>query len=201
MRAKKPRYGLWAAIVALILALTALLGTAIGKYIETQRFTGTLKITAELGSITLQEREAKRQADGSYQLTDAVVAGNSYELIPGLDIPKDPHVIITDKTPIEAHLFVEVVDNTNEAIEWSIAAGWTQLAVTGKHGGTVYVYNTVLGEGFSDSPVYILDKNQIEVKQTLLSEDAAANDTLTFYACMGEVAMGANAAEVYKKIP
>lgn len=199
MRMKKPRYGLWAAILVLIVALTALLGTAIGKYIETQSFTGTLQITAELGSITLQESQANRQTDGSYLLdTNKSVASNTYQLLPGLDIPKNPYIIVENKTEIEAYLFVEVVDNTNEAIKWSIAAGWTELTVAGKHGGKVYVYKDVLGKGYSEDPIYILAGNQIEVKQGLLTADTSDSDILTFYACMGEKAAGADATAVYQ---
>lgn len=205
MKTKNPRYGSWALILVLIVVLTALLGTAIGKYIKTERFSGTLTITAELGSITLQEHKAERQTDGSYKLGTDIVVSNKYTLIPGLDIPKDPHIVITGKTEIEAYLFVEVVDKTNEAITWEIADGWTLLdGVTGKKdNGTVYVYNTVLDENFTGSPVYILKGDQITVSQELLTEDAAAADTLTFYASMGETAASdetefiKKAAEVY----
>lgn len=216
MYAKKKNRA-WLLILVAIVAASALTGAAYAKYKKTLTYSGTLTFNAELGSLDLGERVAKRNADGSYTLSgNPVLAStlepnsgpvNTYQLIPGLDIPKDPHVVITNKTAIEAYLYVEVVDGTqNEAIAWAMSKEWKLLDdVEGKGGnGAVYVYvdeggnPKPLGKTEGDMTVYLLDGNKIEVKQGLLAGEN--NNALTFYAAMGETALGTTPAEVYKAI-
>lgn len=205
---KKNRSRLWLIVLMLILLASAFTGTVIAKYIKTTTFTGKIRFQAKLAEgIQLLEHEAERNPDGSYKLGSKTVTQNTYDLIPGLDIPKDPHVVITNKTAIEAYLYVEVVDETqNEAIAWAMSKEWKLLdGVEGKGGnGTVYVY---VGEGENPKPlgktegdmtVFLLDGNKIEVKQGLLAGEN--NNALTFYAAMGETALGTTPAEVYKAI-
>ena len=194
MYAKKSRFPLWPLIIAALIIAGSLIGAAVGKYIKTESYTGSLQVTAKLADVTLLEHEAVRSADGSYTLSDKTATENTYTLIPGLDIPKDPFITIENKTSIEAYLFVEVVDNTpNGAIGYTVSTDWRIVnGVTGKHGGTVYVYAkggtlTVLDDtNTSADPIYILTDNKITVSQTLNSTET--DDTLTFYAAMGEVA-------------
>jgi hypothetical protein len=115
MKQKKSR--LMMAAVAVIL-LAVLISSAIGKYVTTVSVPGKVTFTAKLaGSMVLQEHKAERNADGSYTLTEQIATAdengyfNGYDLIPGLDIPKDPHIVITGKTDVKAYLFVEVVEN------------------------------------------------------------------------------------------
>lgn len=216
------------------LLLSVLIGSAIGKYTTTVPVSGTVTFHADLGTITLQEHAAVRQPDGSYALvtaeyaqadtTDAYneetfVNSNGYTLLPGLDIPKDPHIVIENKTPIEAYLFVEVVESgdvglQDKVITYALTDDWLKLEdVNGKNGGTVYVYK---GTGTSakeldhniNSPwtVQILaplpedNNSHIRVSQKLITTPSTGDDVLKFYACMGETAMGADAAAVYKAI-
>lgn len=195
MYARKKGHGrLWPSLLALIIVASALAGVAVAKYIQTTTFTGTLQFNAKLAEeIKILESEALRNVDGSYRLGSNTVSENTYVLIPGVDIPKDPHVVITDKTSIEAFLYVEVVDKTNSAIDWRMNADWLELeGVEGKKDkGTVYVYAPagipkVLGKQAGDATYYLLENNEILVSQKLLSAQTA-DDTLTFYAAMGEV--------------
>ena len=214
MYARKPRSPGWL-ILLLLLAATTLIGSAVGKYVRS--FTleeATVTFTAKLAtSITLQEHEAVRQSDGSYQLSGETATKMSYTLIPGLDVPKDPHVTIKGKTPIDAYLFAEVVDKTpNGAITYAISEKWKKLDTSGKNGGEVYVYTNggeapvVVDEAVGqDFAVYLLENDKITVGQKLLS--TTTNDVLQFYACMGETAFSeitgntvAKAAEVYQKL-
>jgi len=122
------------------------------------------------------------------------VQKNEYILIPGLDIPKDPHVVIENKTSIAAYLFVEVVDETaNSAIGYSMRGDWLLLdgVIGKKDNGAVYVY---AADGANPTPLtrtvgtitlYLLQNNEIKVSQKLLASET--NDTLKFYAAMGEV--------------
>ena len=213
-------------LLAVVLLIGATVGTAVGKYVTTITVPGKVVFTADLAEeVKLQEHQAKRNADGSYSLTGEIAQPdlngnhNTYDLLPGLDIPKDPHITISNKTPIEAYLFVEVVesgdvDTENKVITYSMDSGWLKLnGVTGKNNGTVYVYK---GE---DSSAKVLDENigtdwtakilapltegkpeTIRVSQMLITTPNTDDDILTFYATMGEVAMGANPTEVYKTI-
>ena len=139
---KKAGHG-WLWFLLLIIAVSVLIGSAVGKY--RRSFTleqATVTFTAKLAeSVTLQEHKANRQPDGSYELDEnSTVAEIEYTLIPGLDVPKDPYVTITGKTPIDSYLFVEVVDETsNGAISYAMSDKWKALSLTGKHDGAVYV--------------------------------------------------------------
>lgn len=202
-------------LLALVLLLSGLIGSAVGKYVQTVTFPGKVTFSAKLAdSIVLQEHEAVRQEDGSYTLNgDKTVMGNHYRLLPGLDIPKDPHILIANKTSIPAYLFVEVVNElTDTALVYTVdTEHWLLLGdLGGKNGGRVYVYTddgkdpTEIDDTFTKSPVYILKDNQVEVRQGLKHSTAA--DNLIFYACMGETAFSSEenlttkAAEVYKRV-
>ena len=134
-------------LLVLTLVLLALTGYAVGKYMEDKTIDGRVVFTASLADeVILQERTAQRQENGSYKLVSPMCGGNDYVLLPGLDIPKDPHIVIKGKsTNIPAYLFLEVVDNTpNESLIFSIDGNYwikTELKQP-QHDGTVYVYST-----------------------------------------------------------
>ena len=138
-------------LTVLTLLLIALVGYASGKYSQTVSFDATVTFTAYLAdSITLQEHEAQKQNDGSYMLCGNVVVSNTYTLIPGLDIPKDPYITIVNKTPVSAYLFLEVVDTLdavdgNKPVTYEMAEGWSLIAgLKGAHDGDVYIYTCLL---------------------------------------------------------
>lgn len=179
-------------LIVLTLLLIALTTFAVGKYITTIENESTVSFTARLAKdVILQEHLAVRQPDGSYQLGEEVVKGNSYKLIPGLDIDKDPHIVITGKTNIPAHLYIEVVDNIpNGALRYNlISKNWISSSRTAKvAGATVYVYST---DGSNpaqittdQTKIFILQDNKIYVDQGLLSDDES--NGLTFYAYLEE---------------
>ena len=183
-------------LIAAVALICALIGSAVGKYIYTETLSASVTFSAEMAkNVVLQENEANRLPDGSYELTESFVKNNTYTLIPGLDVPKNPHIIITEKSPVEAYLFVEVVENLPDTVTYSMASGWEELAVSGKHGGKVYVYNDVLDENTTADPIYILKDNLIYVSQDLLG--STEGEVMTFYACLGETAAGLDAEEVY----
>ena len=210
MTKKQFRARLWLLIV-LALVLIGLLGFAGAKYIKTETFHSSVTFKAALAKeVILQEHYANRLDSGEYELIEPFVTENTYYLIPGLDVDKDPHVIIRGKTPIEAYLFVEIVDtldvvNDQKPVEWSInAANWTLLnGVTGRNGGTVYYYNGgALRENFPEDPIYILENNQVTVSQTLRKyiTDETQDDVLTFYVSLIETTgQNENYAAVYNR--
>lgn len=193
MRNQKLRTRLRRWILPLLLVVM-LTGFAVGKYFKTIKVDGTVTFNAKLtDSLILREKAAIRQTDGTYILSDTqykINATQTYRLIPGLDIPKDPHVIITGKSAIPAYLFIEVVDTTpNNALVFSLTEKWIATTLkTPQHGGTVYVYSTDgsnPAQITSDLTAYILEGNIVEVRQTLLSGNA--DNQLVFYAYLEEV--------------
>lgn len=185
-------------LIAAVALICALIGSAVGKYIYTETLSASVTFSAEMAkNVVLQESTANRLPNGSYELIAPFVKNNTYTLIPGLDVPKDPHIIITEKSPVKAYLFVEVVEDLPDTIEYTIADGWQLLGNIGKHGGTVYVYNTQLDENTPETPIHILAGDMIYVSEDLL--ESLTSEAMTFYACLGETAAG-DAASVYTSI-
>lgn len=211
---------------ALIVALLCgLIGGAYAKYVKQDTREGTVTIKANLGTIELLEHEAEKQDDGSYKLLgvnnglcdgtdhthmDGTTSreGNTYKLLPGLDIPKDPFVRITGKTPIEAYVFIEVVTNIDtdnkdmttdkdvtddHNVSYFLTNDWQLISTatdeTTKVTTAVYVYTTVVNEAFGANgtgTIQILENNTIYVSQKLnVPTDGVY---LNFSACMYEVA-------------
>ena len=188
------RRRLLTAIAVLSLMLTYMVGFAYAKYVQTHKTNGSVTITADIGTIVLQEHKAQKRSDGSYVLTDNVTVKNEYILLPGLDVPKDPHVVIEKPNALPVYIYVEVVDGrgSNSGISYYMT-NWTKLgAVTGPNGGAVYFYKEQIT---TSQTIYILDNNTVEVSQKL---DKSIKDLhLEFYAYMYQAAAGNDAAEVY----
>lgn len=178
--------------IFLLILIGVLIGSTAAKYIYRQELTGSVTFTAKLAeNLLLQEHEVVRQDDGSYTLSTEVVETNTYFLLPGLDVPKDPYVRIEGKTPIKAYLYIEITDTTNGAIDYAVADHWEKISVAGKN---VYVYhqndNKLLDhENYPKENIPILKDDRITVSQKLLTEDKknSAKDVLTFQAYLYEV--------------
>lgn len=189
-------------LLPVVVLLCALIGGAVAKYVTTVDVTGAVTFNASLAtSVEVKESEAVRNTNGSYTLNTAnTVTENSYELIPGLDIPKDPHVVITGKTPIEAYLFIEVVDQdsdnndtltyTVDTTEWKSVTEITDKAVYVYTGGEADAKKITNADMDADNKLtaYILDKNTVTVSQKL--KTAGIDGTLTFTAKLVEVQKG-----------
>jgi len=196
-------------LLVLALLLICTVGGVSAKYITTLNKGSTVKFTAELATdFILQEHEANRAADGTYSLSDTLIKdGQTYELIPGLDIPKDPHVVITGKSDIPAYLYIEIVESLDSAVingintklvDYTVANCWKAVDESVKapqYGGTVYVYtdgtseqNVIILDGTTkDYKIDILNKNQVVVSQHVKSYDTDGTDLLTCYAYLIEV--------------
>ena len=194
------------AALSVILVLAAVtVGAVYAKYIRTVELFGNVTVSARLADgFALFEHTADRQTDGSYRLNTAEVKTNTYTLLPGLDVPKDPQIRITGKTATDAYLFVEVVDGINSdqtKITYALNDSWTRLdGVTGGNGGAVYVYSTVLDEAFGTNgtgTVEILKDNTVYVSQWL---NRAYTDEilLTFHAYMAQTVKDKEPSEVFE---
>lgn len=220
----------WLLRALMVALLCGLIGGAYAKYVKQDTLEGTVTIKANLGTIELLEHKANRKATGDYELTDTLLPiqdnpdtdidetdlGNAYILLPGLDIPKDPFVRITNKTPIEVYVFVEVVTNIvtdnkdatddtdftdDHNISYSLTSDWLKISENTADGVTtaVYVYKDVIDENFGTSgtgTIQILENNTIYVSQKLnVPTDGVY---LNFSASMYEVASGDSALTVYQ---
>lgn len=181
-------------LIVLTLLLIALTTFTVGKYITTIQKPGTVTFNAKLAeNVMLVESRINRKADGIYETTSETITGaQSYTLIPGLDVPKDPHIVITGKTEIPAYLYIEIVNDTidtyngQSVITYDIAAGWSQSTRAAQHGGTVYQYDTKLDKASAKATYYILKDNKVTVSQHIKHADTDGADLLTFYAYLVE---------------
>ena len=109
--------------------------------------------------------------------------GESYKMVPGNTIAKDPKVTV--KANSEAcWLFVKVEKSTNldEFMTYGIADGWTKLD------GVDGVYYREVDSPTDDTVFDVLKDNSVTVKTTVTKEQfnsLTSNPTLTFtaYAC------------------
>ena len=168
-----------AALVALI-AVISLAGYGYSKFLTQKALTGNVTVTSNLAkSFTLKEHKVIQGTDGSYTQAETVTANEvqtvSYQLIPGVDLPKDPFLTIEEKTSIPAFLYVEVVDDKlPDGVSYTLADGWTKLTdIKGAKGGDVYVYSVKTVDGAKAlvidnttcpaGPIYILKDNTVFV--------------------------------------
>ena len=116
----------WMIAFAMLAVLIGLCSMAYAKYIQQDQLKDTLMITADIGTIELLEHQAERNLDGSYSLNDVLlpilddpdttgvdeaVLGNTYDILPGLDIPKDPFVKIEKTDNISVYVYVKIHDS------------------------------------------------------------------------------------------
>lgn len=120
-----------ALVFVLVIALAAAAGMVTAKYFGEKDVKGSVGLKADLAeSITVYEHVANRQTDGSYELDSSAITeeGQTYMLMPGVDIKKDPTVRVTGYTGVPAYLFVVTeVSEYGTALGFSMADGWEAL--------------------------------------------------------------------------
>lgn len=187
-------------LILLVALLIGLISFVDAKYADTISYRGKITFSAKLANnVELRESQIVRQADGIYETTGTTVTNTTqnYKLVPGQDIPKNPHIIIEGKTKIPAYLYVEIVDTLDtveigeeevKLIDYSLTPDWERAAdqSLNKHGGTVYQYRggILTDTNTLTDPIYILQDNQVTVSQYVKSHDITqeqVNDNLTFY--------------------
>lgn len=182
--------------IALVLVVALAVG-ATYAYLTAQ--TGEVKNTFVAGgavdqsALELYEHKANQNKDGTYTLdTTKPTTANSYTVMPGVDLPKDPTVEVTAANG-PYYLFVKVTEGAHfnkDIFGYSIDdAAWKQLKdADSKDVAGVYVYTTdktnaailtgaVTANVLKDKVVTVADADSITL--------ADADCTLTFqaYAC------------------
>ena len=130
---------------------------------------------------------------------------NTYNVVPGVTLPKDAFVKLDRESNTPAYLFIEVVNKLSDEFTMNVDTDvWTKLvvneqAVIGKNGGEVYVLSadaektdaTILGAVEETTLYHIIDDNKVTVdSEAELAITAGTNDTIKFYAyiCQATVA-------------
>lgn len=173
-------------LIVLLLVLMLLIGSVIGGTVaflmtKTDPVTNTF-VAGNIGALTLKE------SDTAVKTTDGK---NTYVIIPGKNITKDPKVSYTpaDANDLgEVYIFVAVTGGSwnydeqtqkfiADGLSWSVAEGWTHLS------GNVFYMTT---SAAVDDKAFIAG-NTISVATTItkgaaMNAAAAAADGLTFTA-------------------
>lgn len=155
--------------------------------------------TPEDGKFVLYEHKATADTTGTYTLGTDEVTSNSYTVLPGVDLPKDPFVRSDVKLALDAYVFVEVVDGTSDALTVTVDdAKWTQLTgVTGPNGGVVYYLKSgPAPAGSKLAQTTILKDNKIVVANTEITD---ASTKVDFYGYMIQAAGFTDAADAWTK--
>lgn len=182
-------------VLSIILIFLSATAGVMAKYVTEKTFTGSVTIKADLGNIAVQEHKAVRQNDGSYVLGTEVVTENAYTLIPGLDVPKDPFVTVTNKSSIPVYVFLKIeTDTLPNTVTYQLESCWK--TVDGYAG--VYVYSDDNGPIAvkADCTISVLQNDTVYVSQDLKGS-ISGSVTLSFSASMGQTAAGADASAVY----
>lgn len=202
--------------LVLVLALVLLLGVSVGgtlAWLTAQTdevkntFTSAKLFDDAATEFTLWEHEATdSDGDGVYTLdTNSEVPSNTYKVLPGVNIPKDPTVDIVDLQE-NAYLYIKVTSNLPNTLSYSIDDdNWESL--TGTTG--VWVYK---GEHAVDNvikptdtehhtfTVNILTQETDGTAITVASDYSGTNSVeLTFNAYMVQAAGTGTAAEAWDK--
>ncbi len=199
LRSTPPHVIIIAAALLLLIAAVITTNAVLGKYVTETRVVGSFQVSSRLADrFALQEHAAVQGEDGSYTLHSTnLVTTNTYQLIPGLTIPKDPFISVTNKTSISAYIYLEVIDSSvSPAVSYSVNSSvWTPLTgVTGPHGGDVYVYSAGLVNDHSSGldHIPILTGNSFTLPPTPIT---GAREVLMFYGYMIEPTSASATAE------
>ena len=185
--------------LSLIVVSAAIAGVVSAKYVKQVQTPGKITVSAKLADkIEVKEHEATRGTDGTYTLGTAEVETNSYMLMPGVDIPKDPFVRVTGYTGMPAYLFVKIDNTLPGTVTFTPASGWTALS---DNAGVYYRElgkNNVPAEGALVIPVLAADnsRNTLTVSDRLARPGQAY--TLSFTAYIAQKVTGQTAAEAYQ---
>ena len=168
-------------LIVLALALAMAAGGTYAKYATTKTVEGTLTVTANLGSIAMDESIITKS------------------IIPGVDIPVNHKVLVTEKTSIPAYVYLVLdINITNDTLEFSPSGEqWKKIfeTTTGDIKTIVYVY----ADG--TNPIEVKSNVTIPVKGTLVVSqyfNTSNEINLKFSAKMYQTAAGNTAEEVYK---
>jgi hypothetical protein len=171
-------------LIVLALALAMAAGGTYAKYATTKTVEGTLTVTANLGSIAMDENIITKS------------------IIPGVDVSVDHKVLVTEKTSIPAYVYLVLdINITDSTLEFRPSDElWEKISETTKDGIKTIVYVYVDGTDPGKAPVEVKHNVTIPVDGTLeVSQyfNTSNKINLKFSAEMYQTAAGSTAVEVY----
>lgn len=184
----KKMHGISTKAFAALLAVTLLVGSAIG---------GTLAwLTSKSDSLV------NTFTIGNVAITLEETTGNDYKVTPGVPVAKDPKVTVTAGSEA-CWVFVEIQESENwpDGLTYDPAAGWTPL--TSEAG--VY-YRDVASNPTQNQDFYVLagdDKHPngiVKVDEDITSLDANTKLTFTAYAIQKDGFEEANIKEAWEAV-
>lgn len=162
--------------LAVAMVLVTLIGCAIGGTLawltaETQQVVNTFTV----GNIKIDLKETDSKQD-----TDNNEDTNSYKMIPGWTITKDPVATVLANSE-DCYLFVKVIESTNakfsDYMSYDIAEGWEKVPVVDDEGNDVIVdgkavyedgvYYRVVKTNTSNQPFGVIKNNTVSVRDAV----------------------------------
>lgn len=170
---KFAKRGIATKVMLVILAVMLVAGISVGGTLAwLSANTGTVTNTFTYGDITIDLYEHTYDADKNELTKIETREGvNNYTIIPGLDLPKDPTVVVEAGSE-DSWVFIEIVESAdwttfNNKVTYAIADGWTPLADENKDGiadnGVYYREYT----GTAKATYAVLKGNQVAVSGDL----------------------------------
>lgn len=176
MHKEEKRYGKKALILvsALTMAMTATVGGTVAWLVAktdkvTNTFTyGDINIELEETDTSKTPNDEADQGD-----TDNDPNTNTYEMVPGTKIKKDPTITVEGDSEA-CWLFVELEESVNfdYFMEYEMADGWTELE------DGVWYHTTTYKE--TDQEFGVLKNNEVTVKDTITKTDLNALTDTTY---------------------
>ena len=148
---------------SLALAVLLVLGCSVGAtlaYLTATTETVTNTFTVGKVDITLQEH---KYDESSNSLGTDTVQSNTYKLIPGKHMPKDPFVTVKAGSE-KCWLFVRIDEANNKAgdvdpiVHYLAADGWTNLPLTGYDDSGIEFYCRIVDASASDRIINVLGR-------------------------------------------
>ncbi len=148
-------------LILAVLLSSACVGVALAKYVTDRSYSGSITISANLGTLYFKETPYTQDDFGAYTVAGTPVTtqdghiSNTYHIIPGVDIPKNTALVVNkpDATPAYIYLIVEtnISSKSNEndisvivnsrVVGVDYSGCWTKLDNVHYGNGTVYVYH------------------------------------------------------------
>lgn len=149
-----------------ILALTLVFALALALGIGGTVAWLTAQTDPVVNTFTVGDINITLAETNSNQDTDTDPNTNSYKMVPGATITKDPKVTVL-KDSEACWLFVKVEKSTNfdTFMEYKMADGWTLV-----DGQTDVYYRTVAATSTADAPFSVIKNDSITVKASVTKE-------------------------------
>ena len=163
-------------VVSILSICSFLVGTSVAWLSST---TDTVVNTFTYGDINIKIEETDTQDNDNNEFT------NSYKMLPGNKITKDPKITVLANSE-DSYLFVEIKESENfkDFMKYELVEGWTLVE------GTENVYVREVTKKDSDQEFYVLKDNTVTVLESVtkamlndLDKDGQTNyPTLSFTA-------------------